>query len=88
MQDHVYSIIGSEFHIQKEKFSKNLTLCTYYHTVVKYVFGAIPANFSEFSFVLVSFIEIGGITAIFIKCKPKQAQFRLKSLCIAEFVPF
>jgi len=51
---------------------------------VKYVFGAIPANFSEFSFVLVSFIEIGGITAIFIKYKPNQAQFRLKSPDLAE----
>ena len=29
MQDHVCSIIGSEYHIQKEKFSKNLTLRTY-----------------------------------------------------------
>lgn len=55
---------------------------------MKYAFGAIPANFSEFSFVLVSFIEIGGITAIFIKRKPKQAQFRLKSPYLAENGPF
>jgi len=55
---------------------------------VKYVFGAIPAYFSEFSFVLVSFIKIGGITAIFFKYKPKQARFRLKSPDLAEKGPF
>ena len=52
------------------------------------VFGAIPANFSEFSFVLVSFIEFGGITANFIMYKPKQAEIHLITPCIAEIVPF
>ena len=60
----------------------------YEHAIVLCVIGAIPANFSEFSFVLVSLCEIGGITAKSMKYKPKQAQFHLKSPYLAENGPF
>ena len=61
---------------------------TYSHTLVLCVIGVNPANFSEFSLILVSSIEFGGITANFVKYKPKCSKFHLKSPCLAEIIPF
>ena len=71
----VAHITASAAHIKnrsKENFSANFVLHTIYRHLVHGVIGAIPANFSEFYFVLVNFIEIGGITANFILRMPKQ----------------
>lgn len=56
--------------------------------LINCVIGAVPANFYEFSIVLVSFNEFGGITANFTNYMPKQAQSDLKSPYLAENDPF
>ena len=73
---------------QIEKFSEKHVLYTRCMLLINCVIGAVPANFYEFSIVLVSFIEFGGITANFTKYMPKQAQFDLKPPHIAEIVQF
>ena len=63
MQRGLFTAIRNRNLDRIEKFSKKHVLYTSYTAISNYVFGAVYANFIEFSFVLVSFIEIGGIPA-------------------------
>jgi hypothetical protein len=52
------------------KFSHFLHIQTTFHQLVHLVIGTVPANFSEFSHVLASFIQIDGIPANYQIIKP------------------